>query len=211
MNIASGSIHRPVLTTIVFLIIITLGVVSFMRLSIDLMPEITYPTISVITSYENVGPQEMEELVTRPLEESLSAVQGVEEITSTSTEGRSSIRVSFTWGYDLDVAANDIRDRIDRQHGRRVIPLLLDKLPDLGRRPCRQLDHRWNAGFDERVGIGFIVGGFGRRLIPPVAGALIDGLRMDRQDRQEHRHDEEGEADHSSFSMRFSRSISTGP
>ncbi len=118
MNIASGSIHRPVLTTIVFIIIITLGVVSFSRLSIDLMPEITYPTISVMTSYENVGPQEMEELVTRPLEESLSAVQGVEEITSTSTEGRSSIRVSFTWGYDLDVAANDIRDRIDRSLGR---------------------------------------------------------------------------------------------
>ncbi len=118
MNIASGSIHRPVLTTIVFLIIITLGAVSFSRLSIDLMPEITYPTISVITSYENVGPQEMEELVTRPLEESLSAVQGVEEITSTSTEGRSMVRISFTWGYNLDVAANDIRDRIDRTLGR---------------------------------------------------------------------------------------------
>jgi len=118
MNIARGPIERPVLTFIVFLIIVVLGVVSLTRLSIDLMPEITYPTISVITDYGNVGPQEMEELVSRPLEEALAAVQGVEEITSTSTEGRSMVRVSFDWGTDLDVAANDIRDRVDRALGR---------------------------------------------------------------------------------------------
>ncbi|MBN1164606.1 MAG: efflux RND transporter permease subunit [Candidatus Krumholzibacteriota bacterium] len=114
MNISRGPVNRPVLTTIVFLVIITLGLVSFSRLSIDLMPEITYPTISVVTEYANVGPQEIEESVSRPIEEALAAVQGVEEITSTSTEGRSQVRVSFTWGTDLDVAANDIRDRIDR-------------------------------------------------------------------------------------------------
>ena len=118
MNIAQGPVNRPILTTVVFLIIIALGIVSFWRLSIDLMPEITYPTISVITSYGNVGPQEMEELITRPIEEALAAVQRVEEITSTSTEGNSMVRVSFTWGTDLDVAANDIRDRIDRVIGR---------------------------------------------------------------------------------------------
>ena len=102
----------------VFLVIITLGLVSFSRLSIDLMPEVTYPVISVIGSYGNVGPQEMEELVTRPIEEALAAVQNVEEITSTSSEGRSMVRVAFTWGTDLDVVANDIRDRIDRVLGR---------------------------------------------------------------------------------------------
>ncbi len=118
MNFAKGPVHRPILTTIVFLIIITLGLVSLSRLSIDLMPEVTYPTISVSTEYGNVGPQEMEESVSRPIEEALSAVQGVEEITSTSTEGRSSVRVLFNWGTDLDVAANDIRDRIDRVLGR---------------------------------------------------------------------------------------------
>jgi HAE1 family hydrophobic/amphiphilic exporter-1 len=118
MNIASGPVKRPVLTFVVFFIVVVLGVVSLSRLSIDLMPEITYPTISVITDYGNVGPQEMEELVTRPIEEALAAVQGVEEINSTSTEGRSMVRVSFAWGTDLDVAANDIRDRIDRALGR---------------------------------------------------------------------------------------------
>ncbi|HHS13448.1 MAG TPA: efflux RND transporter permease subunit [bacterium] len=118
MNLAKGPVQRPVLTAMIFLVIITLGIISFSRLSVDLMPEITYPTISVITSYGNVGPQEMEEMVTRPIEEALAAVQGVEEITSTSTEGRSMVRVSFTWGTDLEVASNDIRDRIDRVLGR---------------------------------------------------------------------------------------------
>lgn len=118
MNFAQGSVKRPILTTVIFLVIITLGIVSFWRLSIDLMPEVTYPTISVITNYSNVGPQEMEELVTRPIEEALAAVQGVEEITSSSSEGTSSVRVSFAWGTDLDVAANDVRDRIDRVMGR---------------------------------------------------------------------------------------------
>ncbi|MBN2093400.1 efflux RND transporter permease subunit [candidate division KSB1 bacterium] len=132
MNIAKGSIHRPILTFIVFVIIITLGLVSLYRLSIDLMPEITYPTISLSTSYGNVGPEEMEELVTRPLEEAVAAVQGVEEITSTSSEGNSSIRVSFGWGRDLDVAANDIRDRIDR---------VLTRLPeDVDRPMIRKFD-----------------------------------------------------------------------
>ena len=118
MSIAKGPVQRPILTTIIFLIVILLGLVAFSRLSIDLMPEITYPTISVTTDYGNVGPQEMEESVTRPIEEALAAVQGVEEITSSSTEGRSRVRVAFSWGTELDVAANDIRDRIDRVMGR---------------------------------------------------------------------------------------------
>jgi len=132
MSIARGPVNRPILTFVIYLIVITLGIVSLSRLSIDLMPEITYPTISVITNYGNVGPQEMEELITRPIEEALAAVQGVEEITSTSTEGRSLVRVSFTWGTDLDVAANDIRDRIDR---------VLSRLPeDIERPMIRKFD-----------------------------------------------------------------------
>jgi len=118
MNIASLPIRRPILTTIIYLIVVILGLVSLSRLAIDLMPEISYPSISVITTYSNVGPQEIEESITRPIEEALAAVQGVDEITSTSSEGRSVVRVLFNWGTDLDVAANDIRDRIDRVLGR---------------------------------------------------------------------------------------------
>jgi len=114
MNIAKASVSRPVLTTVIFIIIILLGIVSFMRLSIDMMPEVEYPTLTVMTSYGNVGPEEIEESITRPIEESLAAVQGVEEIGSTSSEGSSRVSISFVWGTDLDVAANDVRERIDR-------------------------------------------------------------------------------------------------
>jgi HAE1 family hydrophobic/amphiphilic exporter-1 len=126
MKISHTAISRPILTSMVFLAIITVGLISFSRLSIDLMPEISYPTISVITSYGNVAPEEMEELVTRPIEEALAAVQGVEQITSTSSEGQSVVRVLFSWGTDLDAASNDIRDRLDR---------VLPRLPEDVERP----------------------------------------------------------------------------
>ena len=126
MNISGFSVRRPVLTVMVSLIVVILGGVSLYRLSIDLMPDITYPTLSISTEYENASPEEIEDLITRPVEEAMSAVPGVEEVTSVSAEGRSSVRVTFSWGTDLDAAANDIRDRLDR-----VIP----NLPDDAERP----------------------------------------------------------------------------
>ncbi|MBN2589083.1 MAG: efflux RND transporter permease subunit [Sedimentisphaerales bacterium] len=114
MKISSFSVHRPVFTIMVVLIVILLGLVSLFRLPIDLMPDISYPTLSISCSYGNAGPQEIEELITRPIEQAMSAVPGVEEVTSVSSEGSSSVRVTFSWGTDLDAAANDIRDRLDR-------------------------------------------------------------------------------------------------
>ncbi len=114
MNISAFSVRRPVLTVMAALIVIILGTVALSRLSIDLMPDISYPTLSVSTDYENASPEEVEELITRPVEEAVSAVPGVEEVTSVSAEGVSNVRVTFTWGTDLDAAANDIRDRLDR-------------------------------------------------------------------------------------------------
>ncbi|UCE22829.1 MAG: efflux RND transporter permease subunit, partial [Candidatus Aminicenantes bacterium] len=114
MKMSKFSVYHPIFTVMIFLIVIILGLVSFSRLPIDLMPDITYPTLSLSTSYGNASPEEMEELVTRPIEEALAAVPGVEEISSTSSEGSSSVRVSFAWGTDLEEASNDIRDRLDR-------------------------------------------------------------------------------------------------
>ena len=126
MNLPRFAVHRPVLTVMVCLIVIILGSVSFRRLPIDLMPDITYPTLSISTDYENASPEEVEELISRLVEEAMSAVPGVEEVTSVSAEGRSNVRVTFTWGTDLDAAANDVRDRLDR-----VIP----RLPEDAERP----------------------------------------------------------------------------
>jgi HAE1 family hydrophobic/amphiphilic exporter-1 len=114
MRIAQLSVHRPIFTIMVVLIVVLLGLISLWRLPIDLMPDISYPTISVSCTYENAGPEEIEELITRPIEEAMSAVPGVEEVTSTSAEGLSNVRITFGWGTDLDAAANDIRDRLDR-------------------------------------------------------------------------------------------------
>lgn len=126
MKIASFSVHRPVFITMTVLIALLLGIIALLRLPIDLMPDVTAPTISVATSYENAGAEEVEELITRPIEEAVSAVPGVDKVTSTSLEGNSQVRVSFNWGTDLDAAANDIRDRLDR---------IANKLPDEADRP----------------------------------------------------------------------------
>jgi len=118
MRISRLAIRRPVFTVMAVLIVILLGGVSLSRLPIDLMPDITYPTLSIMAEYENASPEEMEELVTRPIEEAMTAVPGVEEVTSISSEGATQVRVNFSWGNDLDAAASDVRDRLDRVMGR---------------------------------------------------------------------------------------------
>lgn len=117
MNLTDLAIRRPVLITVVFLIITLLGGVSFLRLPVDLMPDVSFPTLTVQTTYGGVGPEEMEELVSIPLERALSATPGIEEITSTSSEGNSRIRLSFAWGTDLDAATDEVRARLDRARG----------------------------------------------------------------------------------------------
>ncbi|MCW5983371.1 MAG: efflux RND transporter permease subunit [Bryobacteraceae bacterium] len=115
MRLPDFAIRRPVTTLMACLIAILLGVVAFIAIPVDLMPEIVFPTLSVQATYDGVAPEEMETLVTRPLEEAFSAAPGVEEITSTSTEGQSTIRVSFAYGTNLDEAANELRSRLDRR------------------------------------------------------------------------------------------------
>ena len=132
MRLSRFAVHRPIFTIMVTLIVLILGGISLSRLPIDLMPDITYPTLSISTTYENASPEEMEELVARPIEEAMSAVPGVEEVSSISSEGRSDVRVTFAWGSDLDAAASDIRDRLDR-----VIPLLPE---DADRPTLRKFD-----------------------------------------------------------------------
>ncbi len=126
MRLSRFAVHRPIFTIMVVLIVLILGGVSLLRLPIDLMPDISYPTLSVSCDYENASPEEVEELISRPIEQAMSAVPGVEEVTSISSEGRCNVRVTFTWGTDLDAAASDIRDRLDR-----VIP----RLPEDAERP----------------------------------------------------------------------------
>ncbi|MGE3507274.1 MAG: efflux RND transporter permease subunit [Vicinamibacterales bacterium] len=118
MSIPRFAIQRPVMMTMISSIIVLLGTISLSRLPVDLLPDISQPTINVRVNYTGVGPLEMEELITRPLEQQLSAVAGLEQINSTSSEGNSNIQLNFTWGHDLNEAMDDIRTRIDRVKGR---------------------------------------------------------------------------------------------
>ncbi len=114
MSLTSTSIKRPIATTMVFLIIILVGFVGFRYLPVDLLPEIESPQLSVSVSYDNVGPEEMELIITDPLENALSGIPNVEQMSSTSSEGSSSVSLEFSRGTNLDAAANNVRDALDR-------------------------------------------------------------------------------------------------
>ena len=120
MALTTTSIRRPVATTMVFLIIITLGTLSFRFLPVDLLPAIEMPELSVQVSYPNVGPEEIEMLITEPLENALSIVPDVERMTSFSREGSASVSLRFAQGVDIDLISNDVREALDRV--RRSLP-----------------------------------------------------------------------------------------
>jgi len=118
MSIPRLAIHRPVTMFMLCGVIVLLGAISLTRLPVDLMPEFAQPTIAIIVTYTGVGPLEMEQLVTRPLEQAAAAVPGVRQINSGSSEGRSLIRLSFNWGTDMSEALDEVRSRVDRTRGR---------------------------------------------------------------------------------------------
>jgi HAE1 family hydrophobic/amphiphilic exporter-1 len=129
--------QRPVFGSMTALIVLLIGSFSLTRIPQDLLPDIELPVISVITSYANAGPEEIEELLTRPLEQVLAGVPGIEEMTSRSAEGSSTVTLSLAWGTDLNEAANDVRDRLDR---------VLNQLPEEATRPqLRKFDPNQRA------------------------------------------------------------------
>jgi HAE1 family hydrophobic/amphiphilic exporter-1 len=118
MSIPRLAIHRPVTMFMISFVVILLGAISLTRLPVDLMPESEFPSITVRVGYSGVGPLEMEELVTRPLEQAVSAIAGLEQVNATSSEGNSNVRLQFAWGTDLAEAADEVRTRVDRVRGR---------------------------------------------------------------------------------------------
>jgi HAE1 family hydrophobic/amphiphilic exporter-1 len=118
MSIPRLAIHRPVTMFMICGVITLLGAISLTRLPVDLLPEFEQPTLTVRTSYPGVGPLEIEELITRPIEQAVSAVPGVTRIESTSSEGNSQVRLNFDFGADLSEATDEIRTRVDRMRAR---------------------------------------------------------------------------------------------
>jgi HAE1 family hydrophobic/amphiphilic exporter-1 len=114
MFLTQFAVHRPVTTVMASLIVVLLGLTSLWNLRVDLMPDMTWPVVSVTTLYPGAGPEEIETLVTRPMEQAIGSVAGVEKLSSASLEGSSNVRVQFAWGTNLDPAIGDIRARLER-------------------------------------------------------------------------------------------------
>ncbi|PSQ68252.1 MAG: AcrB/AcrD/AcrF family protein, partial [Bacteroidetes bacterium QH_1_61_8] len=114
MALYDTSIRRPVATAMTFLVVLVVGAVSFYYLPVDLLPEIEYPRVTVATNYPNVGPEEIEQIITDPVANAVSSVPNVERMTSSSEEGESRVRLEFAQGPDLNAASNDVRAALDR-------------------------------------------------------------------------------------------------
>ncbi len=121
MILSDLSVRRPVLASVLSLVILTLGIVGLQRLSMRELPDIDSPRVSISTSYPGAAASVVETRVTQLIENQISGIDGVRTISSSTSDGRSSIDVEFVLGRDLDSAANDVRDRVGR---------VLDRLPE---------------------------------------------------------------------------------
>lgn len=112
MFLSDVSIKRPVFATMMMVALVVLGIVSYQRLAIDEYPDITYPVVVVQTTFPGASPEVMERQVSRPVEETLNTVQGVREVTSTSLEGSSLVRLTFNLDVDVAAAQQDVMSKV---------------------------------------------------------------------------------------------------
>lgn len=108
------SVTRPVGVSIFYFALMVVGVVAMRQLSIDLLPKVDVPWISITTVYDGVAPEEIETLVTRPIEQGVSTVENVARIEANSSEGLSRVQLQFAWGTNLDTSLDDVRMALDR-------------------------------------------------------------------------------------------------
>ena len=113
MSITSISAKRPVGTIMFFVGILLLGWISYNNLSISLLPDLSYPKITVSTPYPGSGPEEIEKFITTPLEGALSSIAGIKRVNSISKEGISVITLEFHWGTDMDFAHLHTKEKVE--------------------------------------------------------------------------------------------------
>ncbi len=113
VGLADLCIRRPVFATMMNLLLVVLGLVSFFSIGIDQFPNVELPIVTVTTTLRGASPEEMETGVTKPLEEIINTVQGIDELTSVTREGVSSITIQFLYERNRDSAAQDVRDKVN--------------------------------------------------------------------------------------------------
>lgn len=114
MNLSSLNIERPVLSSVLSIVIVIFGIIGFTFLGVREYPSVDPPIISVVANYPGANADVMESQITEPLEESINGISGIRTITSVSADGRSTVTVEFELDVDLEAAANDVRDRVSR-------------------------------------------------------------------------------------------------
>ncbi len=117
MNLPEFAIRKPVTIIVAMLIIITIGVISILKLPLEMMPDTSFPGLMVQVSYPSSSPEEVERVITRPMEDRLATINNLESFSSTSSSSSSSIHMQFKTGTNMDLATMEIRDKIDIVRG----------------------------------------------------------------------------------------------
>ena len=117
MNLAKFALRNPITILMAVLSCLILGIISFSKLPVDMFPEITFPSITVATFYPGANPQDMERMVTYPVEKAVSTVNGVKYVSSISRQGASLVTIYFNWGTNLDGAQSDVLQAVNLIHG----------------------------------------------------------------------------------------------
>ncbi|MGN0728735.1 efflux RND transporter permease subunit [Treponema sp.] len=112
--VSEKTLEHPVLTLMVFTLLGLMGIFSIGSTAVSLMPDVDLPYLMISATYENAGPESVEKSVTTLIEDALVSLTNLKEITSVSSEGSSRVSLEFNYGTDLDVAVNDVRDKLDR-------------------------------------------------------------------------------------------------
>jgi hydrophobic/amphiphilic exporter-1 (mainly G- bacteria), HAE1 family len=126
MSLPQLAIRRPIAVAMAFLAVTILGVISFTRLPVDLLPDVAYPKLVIYTTIPETAPEEVERFITEPVEQAVARVPGVERVESVSREGVSLVVLRFAWGTNMDFAALNVRERVDGLRG---------SLPERAKRP----------------------------------------------------------------------------
>jgi len=126
MKLPEFSVNRKVTVTMLTILIIILGIVAFRQLGLEMMPDMDFPQVTIVTVYPGASPEDIEETVTKPIESAIASVKDIKTLKSESKENFSVVSVEFEWGTNLDFSTQDIRDAID---------LISDQLPDDAERP----------------------------------------------------------------------------
>jgi HAE1 family hydrophobic/amphiphilic exporter-1 len=113
MNLADVSIKRPVFATMMVMALVVLGAFSYFRLGVDLYPNVDFPIVTVNTKLRGASPEEIETSITKPVEEAVNTISGIDEVNSTSFEGLSQVIVTFKLEKNVDVAAQEVRDKVN--------------------------------------------------------------------------------------------------